>query len=98
MLERQYQSELIKRIKRRFPGSVVLKNDPGYIQGIPDLTVLFNERWGVLEGKRSANEQPRPNQEYYVDLLDQMSFGAFIYPENEEEVLDELQRSWELRW
>jgi hypothetical protein len=98
MLERDYQAALIKRIKRKFPGSVVLKNDTSYIQGIPDLTVLFNERWGVLEAKRSANEEPRPNQEYYVDLLDQMSFGSFIHPENEEEVLDELQRSWELRW
>jgi hypothetical protein len=98
MLEREYQAKLIKKIKRRFPGAVVLKNDTSYIQGIPDLSVLWQDRWGELEVKRSANEQPQPNQEYYVDMLNEMSFASFIYPENEEEVLHELQRTWELRW
>lgn len=98
MLESVYQAKLIKKIKKRFPGAVVLKNDTGYLQGVPDLSVLWRERWGELEVKPEANAPLQPNQQYYVDMLDEMSFAAFIYPENEEEVLDELQRTWELRW
>lgn len=89
-LERDFQSRLIKEIKEMLPGSIVMKLDSGYIQGIPDLLILFKNRWGVLEVKRSANARRRPNQEYYVDLLDDMSFARFIYPENKDEVLDEL--------
>lgn len=94
-LERDFQSKLIKEIKDRFPGCVVLKNDASYIQGIPDLTVLFNDHWAMLEVKRSSSASHRPNQEYYVDLLDKMSFSRFICPENKKEVLDELAHSFE---
>jgi len=96
--ENSYQTGLIKRIKRRFPGCFVLKNDANYMQGIPDLLVLWNERWAMLESKRSANEVYQPNQEHYLEELNNMSFAAMICPENEEVVLDELARTWELRW
>ena len=94
-LERDFQSGLIKELKQLFPGCVVLKNDSSYIQGIPDLLVLFNDRWAMLEVKRSSSASHRPNQEYYVDLLDKMSFSRFICPENKEEVLHELEQSFE---
>lgn len=94
MLEADYQAYLIKKIKRQvLPGSIVLKNDTQYLQGIPDLTVLYRERWGILEVKTSAGARHRPNQDYYIDLLDGMSFAAFIFPENEEDVLYDLQQS-----
>jgi len=96
--ENEYQGKLIKRIEQRFPGCLVLKNDEGYIQGIPDLTILHGERWAVLEVKRDekARQNPEPNQEHYVDRLNNMGFSAFIYPEIEEEVLDAVQRSFEI--
>ena len=94
-LERNYQAELIKKIKTIFPGSMVLKNDPDYIQGFPDLTILYKDRWAVLECKREKKASHQPNQDYYIDKLGEMSFAAFIYPENEEEVLNALQRSLE---
>jgi len=94
-LERDFQSGLIKELKQLFPGCVVLKNDSSYIQGIPDLLVLFNERWAMLEVKRSSSASHRPNQEYYVDLLDKMSFSRFICPENKEEVLHELESTFQ---
>ena len=95
MLEKNFQSKLIKEIKKRFPGCIVMKNDSSYIQGIPDLLVLYGDRWAALEGKKTANASHQPNQDYYVDLMNRMSFAAFIFPENKEEVLDELQRSFE---
>lgn len=95
--ENDYQSKLIPRIKARFPGCMVLKNDEQYIQGIPDLTVLTEDGWGVLEVKKGPREPKQPNQDHYVEKLNDMGFSAFIHPENEEEVLDALQRSFEIR-
>lgn len=95
MLESQFQSKLIKRLKKLFPGCLVMKTDPTYIQGLPDLLILFNDRWAVLECKKSGKASHRPNQDYYVDRMNEMSFARFIYPENEEEVLNELQQTFE---
>lgn len=92
-LERDFQAKLIKELKQIFKGCIIMKNDSSYIQGIPDLIILYNDRWAALEVKKSETASHRPNQEYYVDLMDSMSFAAFIYPENREEVLYELQQS-----
>lgn len=94
MLESKYQSQLIERLEELFPGCVILKNDTDYLQGVPDLLVLYNDRWAMLEVKRAADAPQQPNQAYYVDLFDVMSFGAFIFPENEEDVLRDLQQSF----
>ena len=93
-LERDFQSSLIKRIKELFPGCVVLKNDPNYIQGMPDLIVLYKRKWAMLEVKKSPSAIHQPNQDYYVDKLGKMSFAAFIFPENCEEVLNGLQQAF----
>lgn len=94
MLESQFQSKLIKKLKKIFPGCLVMKTDPTYIQGLPDLLILFNDRWAVLECKKSGTASHRPNQDYYVDRMDEMSFARFIYPENEEEILHDLQQAF----
>lgn len=93
-LERDFQRDLIKELKERFKGCIVLKNDPNYIQGIPDLVVFYGDKYAMLECKRSANARKRPeyNQEYWVERFGQMSYAAFIFPENKEEVLDELEQ------
>ena len=93
-LERDFQSKLIKELKVIFPGIIILKNDPDYLQGIPDLTLLWNEKWATLECKRTSTASHRPNQDYYVKRMDEMSFSRFICPENKEEVLRELQQAW----
>ena len=92
-LERDFQAKLIKELKVMFKGCIIVKNDPNYIQGIPDLLILYNDRWAALEVKKSEHAHHQPNQEYYIDLMDQMSFAAFIYPENKEEILYELQQA-----
>lgn len=94
MQEREFQASLIKEIKNRFPGCIVMKNDSSYIQGIPDLLVLYENKWGSLECKKNAKASHRPNQEYYVEKMNDMSFSAFIFPENKGEVLDALERSF----
>lgn len=94
MLEKDFQRNLIKKLKAMFPNCVVLKTDPDYIQGFPDLIVLYNDKWAALECKRSKTAGHRPNQDYYVENLNGMSFAAFICPENEEEVLYGLQQAF----
>ncbi len=97
MTESEYQAKLIRKLKDLFPGCVVLKNDPNYQQGMLDLSIFYREKWAMLEPKVSANASLQPNQEYYVHQLDEMSFAAFIFPENESEVLDALQQAFEPR-
>ena len=93
-LESAFKSRVLSFIREELlPGSITLHLDPNTRQGIPDTQVLFERRWGFLEFKRSATASLRPNQEYYVDLLNSMSFARFIYPENEWEVLRELERA-----
>jgi hypothetical protein len=94
MLESNFQANLIKEIKKRFPGCIVMKNDPTYIQGIPDLIILHNDKWASLECKKNSSAKKQPNQAYYVDKMNDMSFSRFICPENKEEVLHELQQSF----
>ena len=94
MLENKFQAKLIKRIKDLFPGCIVMKNDSSYIQGIPDLLVLYKNRWASLEVKKNARASRRPNQEYYVNQMNEMSYSRFIYPENKEEVLSELREKF----
>lgn len=97
MLESKFQSALIKELKQKYKGCVILKNDPEYIQGVPDLLILYKNKWAALECKRSQNSPQQPNQDYYVDVLDDMSFARFVCPENKEEVLDELQHAFRPR-
>lgn len=94
MLESKFQAQLIKDLKKLFPGCIVLKNDPNYLQGIPDLLILWRNRWATLEVKKAANASHQPNQDYYVGKMNEMSFSRFIYPENKKEVLRELQQSF----
>lgn len=94
MLESKFQSGLIKDLKKMFPGCFVMKTDPTYIQGLPDLLILFKDRWAALECKKSATATKRPNQEYYVNQMNNMSFSRFICPENKETVLNELQQTF----
>lgn len=92
-LESKFQSELIRDLKAIFPGCVVQKQDASSMQGIPDLLILYNDRWAMLECKRDELAHHQPNQDYYVNKFDRMSFCRFIYPENKEEVLNALQQS-----
>lgn len=94
MKESVYQARLIKKLKTLFPDCIIMKNDSSYAPGIPDLTVLFKNKWAMLEIKASSKSKEQPNQKYYVEKLDELSFAAFIFPENEEEVLNELQHAF----
>lgn len=94
MLERDFQKQLIKDIKKRFPGCFVTKLDSSYIQGSPDLLILYKDKWATLECKKTKNSKKRPNQEYYVKKMNAMSFSRFISPDNKDEVLNDLQRAF----
>lgn len=93
--ESAFQRRLIRKLKDRFVGCEILKNDSAYLQGVCDLLILFGSKWAMLECKKNANAKHQPNQDYYVEKFNNMSFARFVYPENEKEVLDELQRAFE---
>lgn len=96
-LETEFQADLMREIERMFPGCFVMKNDANTIQGFPDLIIIHNDKWATLECKIRKNAHQQPNQEYYVRVLNDMSFSRFIYPENKEEVLYELQQAFKTR-
>lgn len=92
MLESQFQAFLKGRLKAEFPDCVILKNDPTYLQGIPDLTVLWGKQWAALECKRDGRAVLQPNQRYFIDKLNSMGFAAVVYPDNAEEVIDAMAK------
>jgi hypothetical protein len=97
MLESKFQSMLIQELNDMFVGCIILKNDANYIQGFPDLLILYKKKWAVLECKRDKYADYQPNQEYYLELLDKMSYASVIYPEIKKEVLNELQQAFKPR-
>lgn len=94
LLEKEFQGKLIKELKERYPGAVVLKTDPNYIQGFPDVLMLWQKHWAALECKRKEHAHVQPNQEFYVDYLNRMSFASFVTPEMKDEVLNAMERSF----
>ena len=94
-LESKFQRDLVNELKKRFADCMVIRLDPRRKQGIPDLLILWNDCWAALELKRSKGARKRPNQDYYVERMNEMSYASFIFPENKEVVLDDLQRSFE---
>jgi hypothetical protein len=97
MRESRFQAQLIRELRAMFDGCVILKNDPNYLQGIPDLIVLYRDKWAALECKANESSPRQPNQVYYVDMLDDMSFAAFVSPDNKEEVLSAIQLAFGFR-
>lgn len=95
MLENKFQANLIRELKNEFPECIVMKNDSSYIQGVPDLLVLHKDKWASLEVKRSSNASHQPNQDYYVDKMNEMGFSRFIYPENKDDVMTDLRLYFE---
>ena len=95
MLENKFQANLIRELKNEFPECIVMKNDSSYIQGIPDLLVLHKNKWASLEVKRSSNASHQPNQDYYVDKMNNMGFSRFVCPENKDNVMTDLRLYFE---
>lgn len=89
--ESEFQADLRKELKDKFNGCIVTKTDSGDIQGIPDLLVLYKERWAALECKLDDDSNVQPNQPYYVKTMNEMSFARFVNPSNKEEVIHELE-------
>lgn len=90
--ESAFQKRLKKEIKDKFPGCIIYKTDPLQLQGSPDLLILYQNKWAALEVKRDSKAPHRPNQDYRVKQMADMSFASFIFPENKEEVMNDLER------
>lgn len=94
-LESEFVADTVKpELERRLPGCIITKLDSGMIRGIPDLLVLWEDKWATLETKRGRRSAKQPNQDWYVEKMDEMSYSAFINPDNYEEVLDGLQAAF----
>ena len=98
MKESKFQSNLIKEINRRIPDAIVIKLIETNIQGIPDLLIIWRDFWAFLEVKESRKAKHQPNQNYYIDTLNEIGFASFIFPENKEEVLNDMEQSFQTRW
>ena len=92
--ESEFEDSFLQRVAEFYPGCVIIKNYPGYCQGFPDRLILYKDKWVALEFKASINASHQPNQDYYVGILDEMSYGTFVYPENQAEVLDAIQQTF----
>lgn len=93
MKENEFQMKLKKKIKKAVPGSVVLKNSPNDILGIPDLTVLGpNGKYAILECKRASDSNIQALQDYYVEKFNKSSYATFVSPANQKEVIEDLKR------
>ena len=93
--ESAFVTKFLDKIRKRYPEAIIMKNDANQIQGFPDWDIKHMDKWVSLEFKRSKNASKQPNQAYWVDTLNKMSYASFVYPENEEEVLYEIQRVFE---
>lgn len=92
--ESDFQKKLMDKIETEFPGCVIMKNDASYKQGFPDWIVLYDRHWAIIEAKKSKDAKKQPNQSYYIDMLNDMSYAKFAYPENEEEILNDLRKTF----
>lgn len=92
-----FKTKFIKNLQLEFPDCVVMLTDAQYQQGVPDILMLVGDAWFAFEVKAAANSSRRPNQEWWVDILNRLSYASFVYPENEREVLDEVQQALEAR-
>lgn len=90
--ENAFQAGLIDELKETFSGCIVLKNDSSYMQGIPDLSVFYGDKWAMLECKKNAEASHQPNQDHYISVANAMGYAAFIYPENKNKVMEELKQ------
>ena len=98
-LESKFQKELIDEVKERYPGCIALKNDSSYMQGFPDWTILYKDKWAVLEVKKERGAHKQPNQEYYANKLNEMGgFSRFVFPENKVEVLEDMDALFKRKW
>lgn len=97
MLEKDFQKKFVRELEAIFDGCILIKNDAGYIQGFPDWTMFYKNKYAVLEIKKSKNAQHQPNQDYYIDLIDSMGFARFVYPENKNDVIEDLKRYFKKR-
>lgn len=92
--EGKFKKTLKQELKAMFPGCIITQMDPNDIQGIPDLLILWQNKWATLECKKSQKASHRPNQDYYVEKMNNMSYSSFIFPENKEVILSELQQAF----
>lgn len=95
-LESEFSLDLKNELRHRFPDCFIIKLDSNQVQGIPDLLILWGRYWAILETKRGLRSVRQPNQEYYVEMFDEMSFAAFVHPLNYREVLDDMERAFGL--
>lgn len=97
MTEGEYKTKLKEKLEEILPGCIILKNDANYKQGIPDLIILHGKKWAMLEAKKSSKSSHQPNQDHYIEVLNKMSYASFVYPENESEVLNAIQKTFRTR-
>lgn len=94
--ESDYKRKLMKKL-RQIPSSYWYSHQAGSIRGISDIIGCVNGVMVVLEVKRSLEEyrkkSPRTalQEKFLSNIRSAKGYGSFIYPENEEKILSEIQ-------
>lgn len=95
--ESDFERELMEDLDEAFPGCMVIKGASMFRQGVPDRILLCGKNWAALEVKPDPKAATQPNQPWYVEKMNDMSYAAIITPENKQEVISEIQAAFRVQ-
>ena len=95
MLESEFRKAFLEEVQNRIDplnkGFLFFLNASNAFRSFPDIVILGSHKWAALEFKKSKRASHQPNQEYYINKLNEIGYASFVYPENAEEILNDLE-------
>lgn len=95
VLEKDFKKSFHTRVKRAVHPLAILqyKQDSTTVAGFPDTIIILEGITIFIEFKKSKTAKFRPGQKEWIEKLNNNGHFAFVcYPENADEVLEEIKR------